>query len=101
MKMLIEAHIMALVYLQNDKPSKALNLGNGRGYSVQEVIGTARQVRRREIKIFDVARRAGDLLRLVANARLAREVLVWQPRRVALETIAEHAWAWEQKCSWK
>ena len=98
---LVEAHSLALNYLQSDNPSTAFNLGNGQGFSVQEVIDTARQVTGREIMILDAPRRAGDPPRLVANANLAREVLGWQPQFSALKTIVEHAWAWEQQWPWR
>ena len=98
---LVEAHSLALNYLQSDNPSTAFNLGNGQGFSVQEVIDTARQVTGREIMILDAPRRAGDPPRLVANANFAREVLGWQPQFSVLKTIVEHAWAWEQQWPWR
>ncbi|MFZ9552237.1 MAG: UDP-glucose 4-epimerase GalE, partial [Hylemonella sp.] len=73
------------------------NLGNGQGFSVQEVIEVSRQVTGRAIAVQEGERRAGDPPRLVADARLAREVLGWQPQYAELETIVRHAWAWEQK----
>ena len=62
---------------------------------VQEVIDTARLVTGREIKVVDSPRRAGDPARLVADARQARERLVWQPQFADLSTIIQHAWQWE------
>jgi UDP-glucose 4-epimerase len=97
---LVDAHALALDYLQQGGESAAFNLGNGNGFSVQEVIETARQVAGREIPVVDAARRPGDPPRLVANARKARSVLGWQPRFADLETILAHAWVWEQKWPW-
>lgn len=94
---LCEAHWLALQSLMTGHKSQAYNLGNGNGFSVQEVIETARQVTGREIKVVDASRRAGDPARLVADARLAREQLGWQPQYADLSTIVEHAWHWEQK----
>jgi UDP-glucose 4-epimerase len=97
---LVEAHALALDYLQAGNPSSAFNLGNGKGFSVQEVIDTAGRVTGRKIQLVDAARRAGDSARLVADATLARAVLGWDPKFAALETIVEHAWAWEKKWPW-
>ena len=94
---LCEAHWLALQSLMNGGESQAYNLGNGNGFSVQEVIDTARSVTGREIKVVDAARREGDPAVLVADSRLARERLGWHPRYADLGTIVEHAWAWERK----
>ena len=96
---LAQAHWQALQYLMGDGSSGVFNLGNGQGFSVQEVIEMARQVTGRAIAVQEGERRAGDPPRLVADARLAREVLGWQPLYAELETIVRHAWAWEQKRS--
>ena len=96
---LAQAHWQALQYLMDDGSSAVFNLGNGQGFSVQEVIEMARQVSGRVIAVQEGERRAGDPPRLVADARLAREVLGWQPLYAELETIVRHAWAWEQKRS--
>jgi len=96
---LAQAHWQALQYLMGDGSSGVFNLGNGQGFSVQEVIEMARQVSGRAIAVQEGERRAGDPPRLVADARLAREVLGWQPLYAELETIVRHAWAWEQKRS--
>jgi len=97
---LVDAHALALDYLQAGDQSAAFNLGNGAGFSVQEVIDTARHVTGRDIQVIDSPRRAGDPPRLVADARAAREILGWKPRFADLQTILMHAWAWEQKWPW-
>jgi UDP-glucose 4-epimerase len=78
-------------------PSQAYNLGNGNGFSVQEVIDTAAQVTGRKINVVDSPRRAGDPARLVADAKAAREQLGWQPQFADLATLIGHAWAWEMQ----
>lgn len=98
---LIDAHQLALDYLWQAGESTALNLGNGNGFSVQEVIDTAKRVTGREITVVDAPRRAGDPPQLVADSSLARQVLGWQPRFSDLETIVAHAWSWEQKWPWE
>jgi UDP-glucose 4-epimerase len=92
---LCSAHWLALQSLINGADSQAYNLGNGNGFSVQEVINTAEQVTGRKISVVDVLRRQGDPARLVADSKLARKQLEWQPQYTDLATIIEHAWKWE------
>jgi len=94
---LCEAHLLALDFLAARDRSAAFNLGNGNGFSVQEVIDAVRRVTGRAVKIVDAPRREGDPARLVADARAARAVLGWRPRYHALDTIVAHAWAWERR----
>lgn len=94
---LCEAHWLALQSLMNGEPSQAYNLGNGNGFSVQEVIDTAEAVTGRKIAVVDAPRREGDPARLVADATLARKQLGWQPQYADLATIIEHAWKWETR----
>jgi UDP-glucose 4-epimerase len=92
---LCSAHWLALQSLMNGADSQAYNLGNGNGFSVQEVIDTAEQVTGRKIPVVDAPRREGDPARLVADSTRARKQLGWQPQYVDLATIIEHAWKWE------
>ena len=94
---LCQAHLAALDRVVSGGESAAYNLGNGNGFSVNEVIETARQVTGREIKVVDSPRRPGDPAVLVADASLARKELGWEPQRPGLETIIGDAWGWEQK----
>ena len=94
---LCDAHWLALQSLINGAPSQAYNLGNGQGFSVQQVIATAQRVTGRPIPVVEGPRRPGDPARLVADATLARQRLGWQPRYASLDTIVAHAWGWEQK----
>ncbi|MDX1366001.1 UDP-glucose 4-epimerase GalE [Pseudomonas sp.] len=97
---LVQAHALAVDYLVAGGASSAFNLGNGQGFSVQEVIDTARRVTGRAIAVSDAPRRAGDPPRLVADANRASAVLGWQPRLASLEQIVMHAWAWERQYPW-
>jgi UDP-glucose-4-epimerase GalE len=92
-----EAHILALAYLRAGGDSERINLGNGQGYSVMEVIETARQVTGRPIAIKIEPRRAGDPSRLVADAAKASRILGWQPERPDLASILRTDWAWRTK----
>lgn len=94
---LCSAHWLALQSLVSGAGSQAYNLGNGQGFSVQEVIDTSQQVTSRPIAVVNSPRRAGDPARLVADASLIREKLGWQPRYADLATIVAHAWAWENR----
>jgi UDP-glucose 4-epimerase len=97
---LIAAHALALDYLLQGGTSTAFNLGNGQGFSVQQVIDTARRVTGRAIRVSEAPRRAGDPPSLVADPRRAQAVLGWQPQFASLEQIVTHAWHWEQKYPW-
>jgi UDP-glucose 4-epimerase len=94
---LCEAHLLALEKLVAEKVSAAYNLGNGSGFSVQEVIDSALRVTGRHIKVVDEVRREGDPAVLVADSSRARAVLGWQPKFSELDVIVQHAWQWELK----
>ncbi len=91
-----QAHLLALQYLRKGGSSQFLNLGNGTGYSVLEVIEAARRVTGRDVPVAMEPRREGDPPRLVGDASKAREVLGWQPREASLEGIVRSAWDWKQ-----
>lgn len=89
---LADAHIAALTHLRNGGESGAYNLGNGNGFSVQEVVQVARQVTGKPILAELAPRRAGDPAILVASSKKAREVLGWTPQHDKLEDMIETAW---------
>jgi UDP-glucose 4-epimerase len=93
---LCSAHTLALRHLGRGGKSEFVNLGNGQGYSVLEVIEAARRVTGRPIEVRAEASRAGDAARLVADARKAREVLGWETRHPGLESIVRSAWEWHE-----
>ncbi|MCG6907645.1 MAG: UDP-glucose 4-epimerase GalE [Desulfobacteraceae bacterium] len=91
---LARAHLLALDHLAAGGASAAFNLGNGKGFSVMEVIATAEKVTGRRVAFETAARRDGDPPILVAAAdRISRE-LGWQPAFPTLEVIIETAWKW-------
>lgn len=94
---LSQAHLSAVKYLAEGGKSEFVNLGNGSGYSVLEVIEAAAKVTGREIKISLEPRRAGDPARLIADASKAKKLLGWKPEFPEIEKIIESAWAWHQK----
>jgi len=91
------AHILALNHLRNGGASERINLGNGQGYSVLEVIEAARQVTGQPITVNLEPRRPGDPSHLVADAAKARKVLGWQPAYPDLAEILRTDWEWRQK----
>ncbi len=94
---LADAHWLALDKLMHGANSAAYNLGNGNGFSVQQVIDTAARVTGRTIPVVDAPRRDGDPARLVADSTAARVSMNWQPARFDLKTIIEDAWKWEEQ----
>jgi len=89
---LAQAHILAL----RSKYSGAFNLGNGSGYSVQEVIEMAREVTGHAIPAEIAPRRPGDPAALIAAADKARKLLNWKPKYPELRDIIQSAWDWHQ-----
>lgn len=93
---LAQAHVLGLEYLLQNRVSQIFNLGNGSGFSVKEVIDTAKQVTGKEISIDRCPRRAGDPATLIGSSAKAREMLGWKPKYADLTTIVKHAWDWHQ-----
>jgi UDP-glucose 4-epimerase len=94
---LCQAHLLALERLLNGAHSTVYNLGNGNGFSVQEVIDTAGRISGRKIPIIEGDRRSGDPARLIADASKAVRELNWQPKYADLDSIVRHAWQWERQ----
>ncbi len=91
------AHILALKKLEKNAICRIYNLGNNRGFSVLEVIETARKITKAPIPMEIQPRRQGDPAMLVANSELAKAELGWQPKLSSLETIIQSAWQWQQQ----
>lgn len=94
---LCQAHLLALRRLLEGAASTAYNLGNGQGFSVQEVIDVAQEITGRPIVVVDGPRRPGDPACLIGDSRRAQSELGWSPRFSDLRTIIAHEWAWEQQ----
>ncbi|WP_297717595.1 UDP-glucose 4-epimerase GalE [Intestinimonas sp.] len=93
---LAQAHILALDYLLRGGDNNVFNLGNGVGFTVKEVIDTARTVTGHPIPAEVSPRRAGDPAQLIASSAKAVEVLGWKPKYNDLGTIISTAWKWHQ-----
>jgi len=92
---LAQAHILALDALEDH--SRVYNLGNGNGYSVREVIDTARKVTGAEIPSEVGAPRPGDPAKLIASSEKIRQELGWEPQYPSLDDILASAWEWHRK----
>lgn len=91
---LIEAHLLALDYLQKGGESNIFNLGSSQGFSVKEVIEAARKVTEKSIPSKIGPRRPGDPATLVASSDKAQDILGWKPSRTSIENIIKDAWHW-------
>jgi UDP-glucose 4-epimerase len=94
---LAKAHTLALQALMEGKDSRIYNLGNGEGYTVKEVIETARKVTNQEIPAENSSRREGDPAVLIASSAKIKKELNWQADYPELEKIIETAWNWHKK----
>ena len=93
---LAKAHIDAYEYLCNENESNVFNLGNGKGFSVKEVIDMVKKVTGKEFAVKLDERREGDPDILIADATKIKDKLGWTPQ-YDLETIVESAWNWHKK----
>ena len=93
---LADAHVKALEHLLSGGESVSLNLGTGRGYSVDEVIGAVERLIGRDVPVKRVDRRPGDPPALVADATRARAVLQWSPMHSDLSEITRSALRWHE-----
>jgi len=97
---LVSAHILALDAL--DKRDKMIfNVGSGNGFSVREVIETARKVTGHAIPVVESPRRPGDSARLVASPNKIMTELGWKPTRTNMQDILSSAWEWHQSNGYK
>lgn len=93
---LADAHVLALKKTLSDKVSEVFNLGNGKGFSVKEVIEAAKLVTGKKIPVKTAERREGDPPKLVADSTKAKSVLGWSPKYQSIKSIVESAWKWHQ-----
>jgi len=93
---LIDAHILALRYLQNGGESNIFNLGSSQGFSVKEIVEAAKEVTGIDIPVKIGERRSGDPSTLIASSEKAKKVLGWNPTRTSIHQIISNAWNWHQ-----
>ena len=93
---LAKAHLSALNYLEKEHTNLVCNLGNGRGFSVREVINAVETVTKKKIPVVDAERRVGDPPILVGSSEKAQNLLSWVTQYESLESIIETAWKWHK-----
>jgi UDP-glucose 4-epimerase len=98
---LAEAHVRALDHLIGTKQSAVMNCGYGSGYSVKEVVDTAKRVTGVNFSVEETGRRAGDPPALVADSSRLMQTTGWKPKHNDLEYIIRTAWEWEKRGKWK
>ena len=94
---LADAHLLALEYLKKENTSNEFNLGNGRGFSVREVIESVKKVTGRTFNVVETQRREGDPAILIGSSQKAQELLGWNPQHAEIDKIVETAWNWHKK----
>ena len=94
---LADAHVLALEYLRKGGESNIFNLGNGKGFSVKEMIEAAKKATGKDIKVEMGERRAGDPAQLIASSEKARKILGWSPKYTDVEVVIKTAWNWHSK----
>ena len=94
---LAAAHVLALAALDQRLPSQAINLGNGDGYSVLDIVAAVKRVTGLDVPYCLAPRRHGDPPILISDATRARTLLGWASQRTSIESIVETAWAWHQR----
>lgn len=98
---LVDAHVLGLNWLEQDKGSRVFNLGTGTGFSVMEVIDQSRAVTNRDVPYEVGPRRAGDATKLVSGSTRAEAELGWTPTRSRMNTMIADAWRWHQTGSYE
>ena len=96
-RIFVQLRNSCLEYLLQGGDTEVFNLGNGNGFSIKQVIETAREVTGQEIKVQECARRLGDPPMLFGSSDKARSVLGWNPHDSDLKQILAHAWQWHQQ----
>jgi len=91
---LVEAHVLSMNYLEEEKTSNVFNLGNGEGFSVKEIIESSIKVTDKVIPAMMADRRPGDPDNLIASSQKIKDVLNWKPKYVNVEEIIDSAWQW-------
>jgi len=94
---LASAHIQALEYLEEKNESNEFNLGNGKGFSVREVIESVKKVTGKEFNVVEAPRREGDPAVLIGSAQKAKDILNWNPEYTSIDDIVSTAWKWHKE----
>lgn len=93
---LVDAHVLGLKWLADDRKSRVFNLGTGTGFSVREVLDQSHAVTNRAVPCHEGPRRAGDCTKLVSGSSRAKAELGWNPHRSTMKQMITDAWRWHQ-----
>ncbi len=93
---LVDAHVLGLKWLEDEKGSRVFNLGTGKGFSVREVMEISKAVTGKPVPFVEGDRRPGDCTKLVSGSDRAAAELGWKPDRSTLEQMIKDAWKWHQ-----
>ena len=93
---LVEAHLLSLKYLLKGGESSIFNLGSNQGFSVKQIIETAKEITGIDIPVIIGKRRHGDPSTLIASSEKAKKVLGWIPTRTSIHQIIGDAWNWHK-----
>lgn len=91
---LVDAHVLSMEYIEETGNSDVFNLGNGKGFSVKEIVDASRAVTQKEIIAKKGERRPGDPDNLVASSEKIKKVLQWEPKYKSINQIIDTAWQW-------
>lgn len=94
---LIDAHILGLRWLLDGKESRSFNLGTGDGFSVKEVIASAKRATNMDVPMTYGDRRPGDATALVSGSERAVAELGWKPTRSTMPQMIGDAWRWHRE----
>jgi len=95
---LASAHVSSLKYLlANPGSSEVFNCGNGKGYSVREVLSAVEKVTEKKLNIIEAPRRAGDPVALIADSKKIKSLTGWEPKQADLKLMISSALNWEKK----
>ncbi|WP_306114335.1 MULTISPECIES: UDP-glucose 4-epimerase GalE [unclassified Roseovarius] len=93
---LVDAHVLGVKWLEDQKGSRVFNLGTGTGFSVREVIEQSGAVTNRDVPVVEGPRRPGDSTKLVSGSTRAEAELGWKPHRSTMKQMITDAWRWHQ-----
>lgn len=93
---LVDAHVLGVKWLEDQKASRVFNLGTGTGFSVREVINQSGAVTKRDVPVVEGPRRPGDSTKLVSGSTRAEAELGWKPGRSTMKQMITDAWRWHQ-----
>ena len=98
---LVEAHVLGLKWLHENRGSRVFNLGTGDGFSVRQVVENAGKVTKRSVPIIEGGRRPGDCTKLVSGSYRAVSELGWSATRSNMKQMITDAWRWHQNGDYK